>query len=95
MVGRHVDSYEAAVATESRRCASQRRHRADVACAGDAMLDFHRFQWKHDVVVLLQSCHLMLAAAVKVVGSRRASGEILQWSLRCRQWRSCLASLPC
>jgi hypothetical protein len=78
VVGRHVDSCEAAVATARRMCVIRRRPRVAVACAGDAMLDFHRLQWKHDVVVLLQSCRLMLAAVVKVVGSRRAPGEIMQ-----------------
>jgi hypothetical protein len=51
--------------------------RADAACAGDVMLGFHRLQWKHGTVVLCQSCHLMLVATVKVVGSQRAPGEIL------------------
>jgi hypothetical protein len=95
VVGRPVDSCEAAVATARRRCGSRRWRRAAMACVGGAMLDFHRLQWKHDVVVLLRSCRLMLAVVVKVVGSRRALGEILHWSLRCRQWCSCLASLSC
>jgi hypothetical protein len=95
VVDRHVDSCETVVATTRRRCASRRWCRAVVASSGDAMLDFHRLRWKHDVVVLLRSYRLMLAAAVKVVGSQRASGEILHWSLQCRQRRSYLASLPC
>jgi hypothetical protein len=59
--------------------------RADVACAGDAILGFHQLHWKHDAMVLLRSCCLMFTTAVKVVGSQRAPGEILHWSLQCRQ----------
>jgi hypothetical protein len=63
--------------------------------AGDVMLGLHWLRWKHDTVMLFRSCRLMLAAAIKVVGSQRAPGEILHWFLRCRQRRSCLDSLPC
>jgi hypothetical protein len=66
-----------------------------VASTCDAMLGFHRLHWKHDAVVVFRSYRLMLAATVKVVGRRRAPGEILHWFLRCQQRHSFLASLPC
>jgi hypothetical protein len=47
------------------------------------------------VVVLVPSCRLVLAAAVKVGGSWGASGEILHRLCWCQQRHSCLAIFPC